>query len=131
MGRLGLVALACVVVACGPSGETKKKAMCMSTTEFACADGTCIDSHLICNGNDNCTGGEDEKNCTKQCAADQYQCSDGKCIARTKVCDMHADCSSREDEKGCGGTGSGSGAACATGMITCGDGTCYASAKKC
>ena len=32
--------------------------------EYACDDGSCIDNSWVCNGEDDCPGGEDEENCT-------------------------------------------------------------------
>src|SRR3954466_14567271 len=112
----------------GPQLQPHDNGDC-SVTEFACDDGTtCIDRHLLCNGADNCAGGEDEKNCTKACSADQYQCQDQRCIERTQLCDGVDDCASREDEDGCGGSGSST---CAMGDFDCGDGSCIPSANKC
>ncbi|CAL8147958.1 unnamed protein product [Orchesella dallaii] len=71
--------------------------------EFRCDDGRCIPEYLKCNRNNDCSRGEDERNCRVPvtCRPDQFQCGDGRCIQDSYVCDGHSDCADRSDESRC------------------------------
>ena len=63
----------------------------------------CIPKRALCDGDNDCVGGEDEKqNCTaKTCATNQFKCANNKCITKSYVCDNDNDCGDRSDEKNC------------------------------
>lgn len=71
---------------------------------FQCASGNCIFSSWVCDGMEDCTGGEDEHNCegVRNCTKDQFKCRiDGNCIPLTAVCNQVMDCPDLTDEVGC------------------------------
>ena len=58
----------------------------------------------MCDGENNCHNGYDEKNCPKpdeQCNTQIFTCNDKTKIPYGYVCDERADCSDNEDEIGC------------------------------
>ena len=75
--------------------------------EFMCDDKKCIQRDWMCDGDDDCDGGEDERNCTlvedNQCLDSEFQCKtlDRMCINKSWQCDGDPDCEDESDEKGC------------------------------
>ncbi|VDN44752.1 unnamed protein product [Gongylonema pulchrum] len=56
-----------------------------------------------CDGQVDCKGGDDEKDCTIVCEKDQFMCADNsRCIAESWVCDGERDCEDGTDEAKCG-----------------------------
>lgn len=78
----------------------------MDDFEFKCNDGTCIPINEKCNGQIECTQGEDEENCNDPNYSDDcdgFQCEDGRCISNEAHCNGQPDCSNGEDEEDCTG----------------------------
>jgi len=75
---------------------------CKGANWFQCSSG-CVPSSYRCDGVEDCSGGQDEKNCTTRpaettCSASQFQCNSGSCIERDYVCDGEFDCRDESDE---------------------------------
>lgn len=64
---------------------------------------SCIRTHYFCDGENDCPGGDDERNCTSHvCPEGSVKCSDtGACVRRDKVCDGCIDCLNGDDERNC------------------------------
>lgn len=77
---------------------------CDDLLAFTCNDHKCVPQMLVCDGIDDCSDGEDERNC-KCGGSDQFECRSAsgkvKCISKAKVCDSVWDCMDGEDEIGC------------------------------
>ena len=85
-----------------PSSASKK----CSEEQFQCGtSGECIPVNWRCDGNQDCTGGEDEKNClTAACPPEMFMCnSSNRCITQRWVCDQDQDCDDGSDESECDG----------------------------
>ena len=98
-------------------------------SQFSCSDRSCILSHYICDGNEDCLDGSDEENCDEvceffhqderqsaganncyqdcfpkncTCSALYYQCQrSGGCIPASTLCNGNFDCADGEDEMDC------------------------------
>jgi hypothetical protein len=69
---------------------------CIGIKPFSCADGVVLDSIAVCNGNEDCSGGEDELECT---LTGRYKCRNVDTrIDFSLVCDGVEDCSDGSDE---------------------------------
>ncbi|CAG4954491.1 unnamed protein product [Colias eurytheme] len=65
--------------------------------ELACGDGSCVPRDWVCDGTQDCPGGEDEAPCST-CEENEFRCSSGLCIVKRWVCDGYSDCPSGDDE---------------------------------
>lgn len=63
---------------------------------FTCPDGTVIRDYWRCDGEEDCVGGGDERDC------DYFECADATLVAAERQCDEWPDCDDRSDEKDCG-----------------------------
>lgn len=52
----------------------------------------------MCDGNEDCIGGEDEEGCAT-CPAAMFQCAPNSCIPPSLVCNGMTDCDNGKDEK--------------------------------
>ena len=79
---------------------------------FRCEDGSFIADVLVCNGRNECTNSEDERECPicpwtksilQSCACDMfyYQCDGGGCVHYDHMCDSFVDCPEGDDEFYC------------------------------
>ncbi|CAD5120649.1 DgyrCDS9213 [Dimorphilus gyrociliatus] len=67
---------------------------------FRCVeDDLCINSINICDGQDDCFSGEDERNCS---TVQEFHCSSNQKISVQFVCDFVYDCRNKLDEVNCG-----------------------------
>ncbi|XP_041366918.1 mucin-2-like [Gigantopelta aegis] len=76
--------------------------VCIGKSLFNCSTAKlqCIDASFVCDENNDCTDGSDEKNCTF-CEKDFIHCNKSACIARNYTCDGFMDCDNGVDELGC------------------------------
>ncbi|XP_050504158.1 sortilin-related receptor-like isoform X12 [Diabrotica virgifera virgifera] len=108
---------------------SQRPAVTCESNQFQCDKGDCILASWVCDGMEDCLGGEDERNCDSSvnCSRSQFKCqTDGSCIPATAVCDGHFDCPDKTDELSCDDNlPDGPGApSCSFGMFPC-DETCY------
>jgi hypothetical protein len=93
--------------------------------QFECDDGEILGAYWVCDGDDDCVGGEDEVDCGVICddvfdatheacgetsetyqhdstrTCDSYRCEDGRLISDDWVCDGKVDCTHADDETSC------------------------------
>ncbi|KAI8490640.1 hypothetical protein Bbelb_319080 [Branchiostoma belcheri] len=97
---------------------------CAEKGLWQCDSGECIQNASVCDGDKDCSSGEDEENCHTPCNGLQLEC-DGGCLPTYRVCDRLEDCSNGEDEMNCTAGG------CGAGQFSCADGTCLLESQLC
>ncbi|XP_045781446.1 low-density lipoprotein receptor-like [Maniola jurtina] len=64
---------------------------------YQCANGKCILTALVCDGEDNCGDSSDENieacKAIPRCTPSEFRCNSGQCIPKTWSCDNEKDCS--------------------------------------
>ncbi|NOY89778.1 MAG: hypothetical protein GXP55_01120 [Deltaproteobacteria bacterium] len=65
--------------------------------DIECADGDTIPMDYLCDGEEDCSFGEDENDCGDY----RFRCEDGSTIDKSSQCDGEDDCGFGEDEAGC------------------------------
>lgn len=65
--------------------------------EFQCPNGWCLQPEWVCDGFEDCLGGEDEAKCAK-CHDALFQCRPEQCIVKSLVCDGEKNCDNGRDE---------------------------------
>lgn len=83
----------------GPTGSLSR-AVC-APHEFQCSNRSCLAAVFVCDGDDDCGDGSDERGCADPaCGPREFRCSgdSGACIPERWVCDRQFDCEDRSDE---------------------------------
>lgn len=112
-----------------------------TNSSFRCPDnGNCIPQQWVCDGDPDCDGGADEKDCAallaRTCQPSQHRCGNGACLPADWRCDGDPDCSDMSDETACGPGGGPGGddkidRDCGTEEFQCASGHCIKGAYRC
>ena len=108
-------------------------------TKFQCPSGECIWQMWVCDGDEDCDGGEDEAEeiCKDRvtCLGGQFRCErSGQCVDYEKVCNGVDDCTDGSDETGCGNDDEEEDHhhdQCRSNEFSCDDGICLSQLKMC
>ena len=84
----------------GPT-DSLSRAVC-APHEFQCSNRSCLAAVFVCDGDDDCGDGSDERGCADPaCGPREFRCGGGDggaCIPERWVCDRQFDCEDRSDE---------------------------------
>ncbi|XP_065210722.1 vitellogenin receptor-like isoform X2 [Planococcus citri] len=71
---------------------------------FRCQDGNYLFDGSFCDGNSDCSNGDDESyGCDRaKCGSRKFKCTDGTCLNIRVRCDNKNDCTDGSDERNCG-----------------------------
>ena len=73
-----------------------------TASSFRCDSGNCIPQQWVCDGDADCDGGSDERDCqalmSRTCQPSQHRCGNGNCLPAEWKCDGDPDCSDMSDE---------------------------------
>jgi len=87
--------------------------------------GRCLARHQVCDGLQDCEGGQDEAGCGfPSCEEGEFACLKGRCIPEEWKCDGRSDCSEGEDEVACASS-------CTSDQFLCSEGRCIDQTAVC
>ncbi|NXT88226.1 LRP8 protein, partial [Anhinga rufa] len=104
-----------------------------SPNEFQCSNKSCISIIFVCDGDNDCGDGSDERKCSPlTCNPNEFQCNNSVCIPELWVCDNQPDCEDQSDEsvEKCGYDAKALNT-CAAHEFQCGNGECIHLNWKC
>ncbi|XP_070184764.1 very low-density lipoprotein receptor-like isoform X2 [Littorina saxatilis] len=98
---MSVLVMLCVFSMCLQAVHSQEQPLC-AADEWKCGDDNCIKIGNRCNGEDDCSDGSDEKNCTHwKCPSIKWKCSNGLCVYLDWRCDGKDNCGDNSDENNC------------------------------
>uniref|UniRef100_A0A8C0QZN3 Low-density lipoprotein receptor-related protein 8 n=1 Tax=Canis lupus dingo TaxID=286419 RepID=A0A8C0QZN3_CANLU len=105
-------------------------------SDFQCSNRSCLAAVFVCDGDDDCGDGSDERGCADPaCGPREFRCGGGggTCIPERWVCDRQFDCEDRSDEAAdlCPGATAAPAACAAAAQFACRSGECVHLGWRC
>ncbi|CAL1283053.1 unnamed protein product [Larinioides sclopetarius] len=110
----------------GNSSILDSSALEMKHKYFVCDNSELVSILLVCNEDNDCSDGSDERNCsTSECKEFNFECYDHQCISMALYCDHKKDCDDGSDEILCNFP------SCSPGEYRCKNGECIPQEQRC